>query len=429
VATPGRLLQHWKAQHVFLGQVQHVVLDEMDTMLEQGFQGELREILYPLLYQSTDSNNMETHQKEQQQHQQLRLKSDAPRLVLTSATMTQAVQKLLGVKPKQDQEQQQVVSAKKHYVKDPSQPKPIIALPQPMQVITAPGLHKAVPRLEQVFINVNNVDKLSLLVDIVSRSHDPKRRPKKDSSSNKAEGGEHEVEPYLTLVFCNTVSSCRAAQHALSEAGIDSLNYHGELNSDMRSDNLIQFSQGQCRVLVATDLAARGLDVPQIQHVVMFDFPLNPLDYLHRTGRTARGNRTGGKVTALVAKRDQVLAKAIEQAVLRGLPLDGLTSRKSDYNQAGGRLLVLKSSISTGGSSSKRKTTTSAISGTARFRTNRSVTAKSGITKSGTASRPGRSKSASPTSASSSSSSSSPPLRRGRSTTSSQRDGGARKRN
>ena len=95
-------------------------------------------------------------------------------------------------------------------------------------------------------------------------------------------------------------------------------------------------------ILVATDIGARGLDVPEVDHVVMFDFPLNPIDYLHRAGRTARGvnqrqlnkekSRAGsGRVTALVMKRDQVLAKAIEGAVQRGEPLDALSSRKSDY--------------------------------------------------------------------------------------------------
>ena len=98
------------------------------------------------------------------------------------------------------------------------------------------------------------------------------------------------------------------------------------------------------KIMVCTDVAARGLDVPEVDHVVMFDFPLNPIDYLHRAGRTARGinqqnNKSNdgniragsGRVSALVAKRDRVLAMAIEGAVQRGEPLDGLTSRKSDY--------------------------------------------------------------------------------------------------
>jgi superfamily II DNA/RNA helicase len=120
------------------------------------------------------------------------------------------------------------------------------------------------------------------------------------------------------------------------------------LSSDAREENLQLFrragSEGRgddddASVLVCTDIASRGLDVPQVDHVIMFDFPLNPIDYLHRAGRTARGlsSSTGGdgKVTALVTKRDQVLARAIEGAVQRGESLEGLSSRKSDYQNAG----------------------------------------------------------------------------------------------
>jgi superfamily II DNA/RNA helicase len=145
----------------------------------------------------------------------------------------------------------------------------------------------------------------------------------------------------------------------LAESGLTSLCYHGDLNSDDREENLKQFrtagegGPSDASVLVCTDIASRGLDVPQVDHVVMFDFPLNPIDYLHRAGRTARGlsgsgasgnnnaiKRGEGKVTALVTKRDRVLASAIEGAVQRGESLEGLSSRKSDYAQGaklGGR--------------------------------------------------------------------------------------------
>jgi superfamily II DNA/RNA helicase len=305
IATPGRLLKHWNDGNIFLGDVQHVVLDEMDTMLEQGFQQELLQLLHPLLYKTVSPDS------------ELTLVERAPRIVLTSATMTQAVAKLIGAQ-KDDS-----IKAKRHYVKlDPQGPPPAetkkasIIMPE-MKIIKAPGLHKSVPRLKQVFVDVGNVDKLTLLVDVV----------------HGGAGKELQDRPHqpLTLVFCNTVASCRAAQHALAEAGLESLGYHGELNSLARAENLQLFRNGDASILVCTDLASRGLDVPQVQHVVMFDFPLNSLDYLHRSGRTARGVDGQGRVTALVAKRDKVLASAIEKAVLIGEPLDGLSSRRTDY--------------------------------------------------------------------------------------------------
>lgn len=81
------------------------------------------------------------------------------------------------------------------------------------------------------------------------------------------------------------------------------------------------------KILVCTDIAARGLDTSWVGHVILFDFPFNPIDYLHRVGRTARAGRAG-KVTALVSKGDQVLANAIAEAHQKGLPIDELSSDK-----------------------------------------------------------------------------------------------------
>ena len=310
VATPGRLLQHWKDKCIFLGSLQAIVLDEMDTMLEQGFQRELRELLYPLLYSGAA---LKSGNKDTKSASVIERKENAPRVVLTSATMTQTIQKLLGDNPKTSNLE---VSAKKLHAQQAAfGGYQKLQLP-PMKILSAPGLHKAVPRLEQVFIDVGNTDKISLLVDVVSSQR-------------------HQA----TIIFCNTAASVRAAQYALAESKVESLSYHGELNSQARAENLQRFRRSanesnnggdEARFLVCTDLAARGLDIPQVDHVVMFDFPLNAMDYLHRSGRTARGAGRG-KVTALVAKRDKVLATAIEHAVMRGDPLDGLSSRKSDY--------------------------------------------------------------------------------------------------
>lgn len=324
VATPGRLTKHWKDSNLFLGSLEHIVVDEMDTMLEQGFYRELRQLLYPVLYHKQADQEINVEQD---------LDAKAPRIVLTSATMTQQIQKIIG----DSDNKKNLVNAKRHHRKVDDagfQVKVPMVLPR-TKVLKAAGLHKTVPRLQQVFVDVGATDKLSLLVDIVS-----------SGGSGAAVAASLTDQQALTMIFCNTAASCRAAQFALSEARIESLAYHGDLNSAMRSENLKRFRAAgkknsdntlaeEPRVLVCTDLAARGLDVPQVDHVVMFDFPLNALDYLHRSGRTARGvggDRTGnGRVTALISKRDKVLANAIEQAVLRGDTLDGLSSRKSDY--------------------------------------------------------------------------------------------------
>lgn len=313
VATPGRLVKHLDAGHVYLGSVTHLILDEVDTMLEQGFQADVRRVLHPLLYGPSSR---------QQDSRLFELVDSAPKIILTTATLTNAVKRLLGDK---------TAKAKRNYKThnnndDDEGASTEICLPPNMPVLEAPGLHRAVPTLQQIFVDVGSTDKLALLTDAI-KSHSATTTT---TTTNTFAS--------LTLVFCNTVASCRAAEHALVEAGVQCLCYHGELNSLARADHLRTFREARVGVLVCTDMAARGLDVPAVDHVLMFDFPLNPLDYLHRAGRTARAGSTHtnqGKVTALVAKRDKVLAKAIEDAVVRGDPLDSLTGRKTDYLPGG----------------------------------------------------------------------------------------------
>lgn len=344
VATPGRVLKHWKDQNVFLGRLEYVVLDEMDTLVEQGFASELQQLLHPLLYHKQGPNV--DHVRD--------LHAKAPRIVLTSATLTQAVQKMIG--------DSDAVQAKKHFRKEGATDGAKLVLP-PMPVVKVAGLHRTVQSLKQVFVDTGSVDKMSLIVDIVA-----------SGGSGAAIATDRNSADALTMIFCNTAAACRAVQFALAEANIETLAYHGELNSVTRLENLQCFRQAgmdgsssdTARVLVCTDLAARGLDIPQVDHVVMFDFPLNALDYLHRSGRTARGvvdGRSGnGRVTALVTRRDKVLANAIEKAVQRGEPLDGLSSRRSDY-QPGGRLGTTTTSNNKSGSLAKGTTRKTSMPG------------------------------------------------------------------
>ena len=281
VATPGRLAKHRDAGDVFLGSVRHVVIDEMDTMLEQGFQDDIGGLLHPMLYK----------RKSVRAGERPALVDGAPQIILTTATMTPAVRRALD-SPDLPFEPKRTFGKKQN---DPNSNDGAakIALPGDIRVLTAPGLHRVVPRLKQVFVNVGSADKLSLLVDVVSGGERQKREGRR-----RGDGG----GPLpLTLVFCNTVSSCRAAEHALAESGVTSLCYHGDLKSEEREENLDVFrkvgggewdgggDEGGPSVLVCTDIASRGLDVPEVDHVVMFDFPLNPIDYLHR-GEISRRN-------------------------------------------------------------------------------------------------------------------------------------------
>ena len=115
------------------------------------------------------------------------------------------------------------------------------------------------------------------------------------------------------VLFCNSQDSARFVDHTLTEEGYVTANYHGAIPARTRADEFEKFVAGDAHVLVATDLAARGLDRLGVAHVVQFDFAKSAEEYLHRAGRTARAGASG-TIHSLVTKGDQPLVHAIQKA-------------------------------------------------------------------------------------------------------------------
>jgi ATP-independent RNA helicase DbpA len=102
-----------------------------------------------------------------------------------------------------------------------------------------------------------------------------------------------EYRPEAVVVFCNTKDAVREVAANLSKTGISALALHGDLEQRDRDQVLIRFRQRSCRILVATDVAARGLDIDNLPMVINFDFPSDAENYVHRIGRTGRADREG----------------------------------------------------------------------------------------------------------------------------------------
>ena len=99
--------------------------------------------------------------------------------------------------------------------------------------------------------------------------------------------------PVSTLAFCNTRQQCRDLLEVLRAQGFQALALHGELEQRERDQVLIQFANRSCSVLVATDVAARGLDIAQLEAVINVDVTPDPEVYIHRIGRTGRADQNG----------------------------------------------------------------------------------------------------------------------------------------
>jgi len=122
------------------------------------------------------------------------------------------------------------------------------------------------------------------------------------------------------LVFTRTKHGANRLTEQLGKDGIHAAAIHGNKSQTARTKALAGFKQGEIRVLVATDIAARGLDIDQLPHVVNYELPNVPEDYVHRIGRTGRAGRTG-EAMSLVCHEELKLLAGIEKLIKEKIPV------------------------------------------------------------------------------------------------------------
>ena len=121
------------------------------------------------------------------------------------------------------------------------------------------------------------------------------------------------------LVFTRTKHGANRLAEQRGKDGISAAAIHGNKSQGARTKALAGFKQGDIRVLVATDIAARGLDIDQLPHVVNYELPNVPEDYVHRIGRTGRAGREGEAVS-LVCVDEHKLLRDIEKLLKKPIP-------------------------------------------------------------------------------------------------------------
>jgi len=121
------------------------------------------------------------------------------------------------------------------------------------------------------------------------------------------------------IIFCNRKREVAVVHKSLQKHGFSVGALHGDMDQSARTAALEQFRKGELPLLVASDVAARGLDIPEVSHVFNFDVPHHPDDYVHRVGRTGRAGRTGTAIS-LVTPLDQKSMVAIEKLIGQTIP-------------------------------------------------------------------------------------------------------------
>jgi len=240
VATPGRLLDHFRHPYARLAHLEILVLDEADRMLDMGFLPDIRRVL----------KHLPTRRQ----------------TLFFSATM----------------------------------PPAIAALAQEMlrHPVTINLERRSAPAvgITQAAYPVARELKSSLLVELLKRNVVSE-----------------------AIVFTRTKHRANRLADFLDRHGIDTARIHGNRSQGQRTQALQGFKSGRHRVLVATDIVARGIDVEDLSHVINFDVPADPDAYIHRVGRTARADATGDAFTFVSPDETQDFA-AIERAIGKSLP-------------------------------------------------------------------------------------------------------------
>jgi superfamily II DNA/RNA helicase len=137
------------------------------------------------------------------------------------------------------------------------------------------------------------------------------------------------------LIFCNRKRDVDILFRSLTRHGLDAAALHGDMPQPKRTETLERFRKGEIRLLVASDVAARGLDIQGLSHVFCFDVPVHAEDYIHRIGRTARAGRLG-RSFMLAAPEDGSAVAAIVKLIGKEIPLSvipGIEEAELEYEE------------------------------------------------------------------------------------------------
>jgi ATP-dependent RNA helicase DeaD len=265
VGTPGRVIDLLDRNILQVGNIKFIVLDEVDRMLDIGFREDIRNILSRVkgmkgrVPSAKDGAEQPPGERQATGHQ----------TIFVSATISDEIDKL-----------------GRRYMREP------------VSKLIAPGADEkpTVEKVEQYYFPVQPWDKYRLLRTLLEKEN-----------------------PDLAIVFTRTKRGAEKLAKKLHADGIECREIHGNLAQNKRDRVMKGFKSGKFDVLIATDLASRGIDVADISHIVNYDIPEDPEVYVHRVGRTARMGK-GGKAYTFVGREQGDELTKVENLINMVIP-------------------------------------------------------------------------------------------------------------
>jgi len=251
VGTPGRVIDLLDRRIINFQNIRFVVLDEVDRMLDIGFRDDIRNMLSRIKGMRRDV--------EPPAEGAGPAPTSSHQTIFVSATIGGEIERLA-----------------RQYMREP------------IEKLIAPGADDkpTVASVEQYYLSVQLWDKYRLLRTLLEREN-----------------------PDLAIVFCRTKRGAEKIAHRLHADGIECREIHGNLAQNKREKVMKNFRSGKFDVLIATDLASRGIDVADISHIINYDIPEDPEVYIHRVGRTARMGAAGKAFTLVTPQQGDELTK------------------------------------------------------------------------------------------------------------------------
>ena len=179
---------------------------------------------------------------------------------------------------------------------------------------------------------------------VAQKMHPVSRERKKELLAHLIRKGDwHQV-----LVFTRMKHGANRLTDYLNDQGISAMAIHGNKSQTARTKALADFKRGELQVLVATDIAARGIDIDQLPHVVNFELPNVPEDYVHRIGRTGRAGASGEAIS-LVCVDEDIFLRDIEKLTKRSIPREVVPGFEPDPNERAEPIVLGRMTIGVGG--------------------------------------------------------------------------------